>query len=190
MLAEADYSLTEQAHLGESARYSGDDKLLVQFYSHAHHNQSKSAEAGRPIFEQVDYVRIMQPGNKDSIIERPARDTDKQRFRRQYEFYKTHKDGVEVEGTPLTEWPGITRAQAEELKYFNVLTVEQLVGMSDSNAQKIMGVNLLRQRAKAYLEAAEIESAAEALQERDNKIKELEGVILKLSARLDALEDE
>jgi hypothetical protein len=189
MLAEADYGLTEMAHNGQSNRFAGDETLLVQFYTRPHLNQTKTTEAGRPIYEDAEYIRILQPGNKDSIIERPARDTDRQRFPKHYQHFKSRQEGEFMSGTPLSEWPGVSRAQVEELKYFNIHTLEQLVGMPDVQAQKIMGVNLLKDRAKKYLEAAQVESAAAAIKERDDRIVQLEGVISKLSARLDALEE-
>lgn len=190
MLAEADYSLTEQAHQGESGRFIGDETLLVKFDYRPKHNQTKSAEAGRPIFEEVAYITIMQPGNKDSIVERPANEMDKQRFPKHWQKFEARQSQDHVEGTLLEQWPALTRSQVEELKYLNIRTLEQLVAMSDSNAQGIMGIQALRTKAKAYLEAADIQAAAEELAERDAKIDQLLKANEALMERVEKLEAE
>ena len=75
-----------------------------------------------------------------------------------------------VEGTPLAEWPIMSRSQVEELSFHNVKTVEQLVAMSDSLASQFMGMNGLKAKAKMWLEDSE-ETA------RINKIQSLEAAI-------------
>jgi len=185
MLEEADYGLTEQAHQGDQGRYAADEVLLVRFFNHPKLDQTKSAEMGRPIYKEVAYIQIMQPGNKDSIIQRPASEMDRARFPRHWRKYQENSDETLVEGTLLEQWPGINKAQVEELRYFNIRTVEQLVQMSDSNAQGMMGINMLKQKAKAFLEAATIESAATEIAARDARIKQLEENMAKLLAEQD-----
>src|SRR6056297_3549487 len=142
MLAEADMGMTSAA-MGNGA---GDEQLLVRFYMHPKQNQTKSKEMGRPIFEDREYIEIIQPGNKDNIIRRPASQLDLQRFPEHYKKWKARQtDEVHVEGTLLSEWPGATKSQVSELQYLNVLTVEQLAGLADNHAQGMMGVNLLKQ---------------------------------------------
>jgi hypothetical protein len=171
MRAEADYGMTDMAH--NNSRYHGDEKLLVKFFKHPRQDIVRSQEAGRPIFAEEDYIQIMQPGNKDSIVIRPATDRDKDRFAEHYRKYQAREDQSEAEGTPLSEWPAVTRAQVEELKFLNVFTVEQLAGMSDSNAQNIMGISLLKQKAAKYLETADKEATAEKLAELEAKYQAL-----------------
>ncbi|MCA1807636.1 MAG: hypothetical protein LC687_07295, partial [Actinobacteria bacterium] len=144
-------------------------------------------EEGRPIYAETDYIQIMQPGNKDSIVERPARPADKQRFSKHWAAYESRVGAPTMEGTPLEEWPAISRSQVEELKFFNVHTLEQLVGMSDSNAQGIMGVNLLKERAQKFLEMAEASAAAEQLVAQQEENERLQGLIEELSAKVEAL---
>ena len=58
-------------------------------------------------------------------------------------------------GTPLEQWPQITRSQVKEAKYFECHTVEQMSNLSDAHCQKLgMGFQELRNKAKAYLAAA------------------------------------
>jgi hypothetical protein len=56
-----------------------------------------------------------------------------------------------TEGMPLSEWPQITRTQAEELSFMNAKTVEQLASMKDSNLGAIMGGYALREKAQKWL---------------------------------------
>jgi len=180
MLQESDYGMTDMAMQGQQGRFSADDTLLVKFYMHPGLNQAKTKTEGRPIYEERPYVSIMQPGNKDSIIQRPATERDKQRFSRHWEKFQSREKDEGIEGTLLEEWPGLTRSQVEELKYLNIRTVEQLANVSDSNAQGVMGVNMLRQKAAAYLETSKDNATAEALEAANARIDELSKIIIDL----------
>lgn len=134
-------------------QHAGDEFLAVRFMLKPKKNQAKSEEAGRPIVEDVEYIEIMQPGNKDNIYCQPATDMDKSRFAQHYQMWKarTSDDDPQLIGTPLAEWSGVTRSQAEELQFFNVRTVEQLANMADSNTGNMMGLIGLKEKAKKYL---------------------------------------
>lgn len=180
MLEEADFGLTDRAMQGNTNRFAGDQNLMVKFFYHPRINKAKSQEAGRPIYEEVPYIQINAPGNKESEIIRPATDLDKRRFPVHFEKFMARQNQDEAtEGTILEEWPQITRSQVEELKFLNIRTVEQLASVSDSNAQNVMGINMLRQKAKTWLEKNN---------DTDAKLKEAQNTIDALTARLDALE--
>jgi len=167
MLNEAEHGITDLAM--NNSRFHGDETLLVKFYKHPKENSAKSAEAGRPIFEEVPYIQIMTPGNKDSIVIRPATKMDKQRFAEHYRKFEAREDQEGIEGTLLEEWAGISRSQCEELKYLNIRTVEQLVAVSDANAQNVMGINFLKQKATKYLEDTKGDATAAALADMQAK---------------------
>ena len=190
MLAEADMGITSMAmDSSQNSRFAADNVLLVKFFDHPKLNQSRSAEEGRPIYEEIPYIQIMQPGNKDNIIQRPATDMDKHRFAEHFNRYKARASEDHLEGTLLESWPGVTRSQCEELRFFNVRTVEQLACMSDSNSQGMMGINLLKQKAAAYLEDADANAAKQALADQKTKNEELMAMIAELSAKVDAQEE-
>lgn len=176
-LAEADYSQTEGAYLAPNNRFFGDDTLLVKFYMKPTKNRVKSIESGRPIFDDVVWVSIMVPGNKNTIVERVARDTDKKRFSKHFSAFEDHGTEEYVSGTPLDSWPVLSRSQVEEMKFFNIRTVEQLANMNDTDAQKFMGIATLRTKAKMFLEAAEggapMEALQEAMEQKDNELNAL-----------------
>lgn len=187
-LPEADYGLTESAFQGDAGRYAHDDVLLVKFFYHPRLQQTKSEEAQRPIYEDEAYIQIMQPGNKDSIVIRPAMEMDKQRFPDHWKKFLARDDQDSVQGTLLEEWPGITRSQVEELKFFNIRTVEQLAQISDSNAQNIMGIQMLKSKAETYLENSEKEALASDLAKKDEQIAELLARMERMEKHTDGLE--
>ncbi len=161
-----------------------DDTLLVRFFMHPMPDAAKTAEEGRPVFTDTVHIEIRIPGAKDAVARR-ATQRDIDRFPRHYQAFQ---DRVELpeEGTLLSEWPMITRSQVEELSFFNVKTVEQLIAMSDQNSSNFMGIQKLKQLAKDWLEEtqgenAKIEKLEADLAERDKQISALAG-------RLEALE--
>jgi hypothetical protein len=189
-MQEADMSLTNMAMGGNTARNAGDEHLLVRFYLHPKMDKTASQEEGRPIYKEVPWIHIMQPGNKESIIHRVATDMDKARFSEHFRKFEARESQDVMEGTPLSEWPGISRAQAEELKFFNVYTVEQLCGMSDSNAQNFRGMGELKRRAQAFLDISKVNADAEALAAAEKRNQELEDTVADMAKRLAALESE
>jgi len=183
MLQEADYGLTDSAfQMNDNNRYAGDHMLLVKFFVHPKLDSTRSAEEGRPIYIDREYVQIMQPGNKDSIIMRPATDMDKQRFAEHYRKFKAREDQERVEGTLLEEWPGVSRSQVLELKFFNIRTVEQLANLSDNQARNIMGINLMKQRAEQWLAKAKDENTQKALDETKAELAALKEQLAQLQA--------
>ena len=187
---EADFGMTQQA-MREHDRHRGDENLYVQFFMHPMQNKAKTLEEGRPIFVDAEYVRIMVPGDKGNVVMREVRVDDKNRFPKQYQAFKNDEAEI-VEGTPLQQWGFLTAAQVEELKYFGIRTVEALSNVTDTNAQKFMGINLLRQKAREYIEATKSDAPIAQLQDeiasRDGTIEEQGNLIADLTARLDALE--
>jgi hypothetical protein len=131
-----------------------DSRLHVTFYYHPVQDEDATKKEGRPIYNEVEFIKIMVPGDATNIIEQPVDEIHKRRFRKLYEEWKRTGDGEKLQGTPLSVWPQVTRGQVEELAFFGVKTVEHLAGMSDGVIQKFMGGMALRQKAIDFLEAA------------------------------------
>lgn len=181
-MEEASYSMTESAFRHDQSGPDPLDKgLAVKFKMHPRLDPEKSKEAGRPIYVDTPYVEIMTPGNKNNIPFHRVEEKVKRRFPEQWRQFLASEEQI-IEGTPLEEWPGISRSQVEELRYMNVRTIEQLVSMSDGNAAGMMGVVALRQKAQAYLEASEKNAAAERVIEQENEIRALKEQMAQLMA--------
>lgn len=153
MEVATDWSKVQDFQMDSDPRYGMDSKLHVQFYSQPILHNAKSNEAGRPVYIDVDHIRILVPGDKLNIIERVASKDDKQRFAAHWEKYKAGR-GQDVVGTRLEGVAWMTRSKVEEYKFFGIHTVEQLADASDSVGQKFPSFYSDRDRAKKYLEEA------------------------------------
>jgi hypothetical protein len=182
-LQEADFD-----HNQFSRPDAGDDKLYVKFYPSTVQDFAATKAEGRPIFKEVDFVMIQAPGDLLKTIKRPVRPQDEQRFPRQWGAYKAGGDQDKGSGTPLEQWPMVSRAQVEELRYFKVFTVEQLAAIADNVAQKFMGIQNLKQHAKDWLGKAENSKEIVALRNQNTsqseEIEELKSSIRALSDQM------
>ena len=161
----------------DGKQYAGDDKLFVTFSTRAVKNEYKSNIAGRAIYEEVEYVRIIVPGSRD-VLDTPLDDMYRRRFAEKYAKWKASKPAEPtMEGTLLAEMPWMTKSVIAELNAINVFTVEQLVAMPDVLAKDIMGNFQLRERARNFHEAAKGEAPMLRLQQelesRDLQIQTL-----------------
>lgn len=183
MLQEASFELTDLA-MANPRQAEEDKRLLVVFSRRPWQNKLKSAEEGRPIYEERDYVTIMVPGDKDSVIDRLATDIDKARFSAQYTAFLQKQSQELAVGTPLRAVSFISQSQIKELEFFNCFTVEQLANLADSNAQKFMGINALKQLAQDFLKAAKEQAPLTAMRAELDKKDE------QLAAQAKAIEDQ
>jgi hypothetical protein len=156
----------------EEQMYEGDKRLGVQFFYDAVQNEFKSNEEGRPIFDQVAFIRIFTPGSRDVFVSR-ASEVYQRRFERQWDrFQRANTEAVD--GTPLEQATWVTVAQIAELKSVNCYTIENLADMSDVLIGKMMGALGLRERARKFLaaakEAAPLLKLTSELEKRDAEI--------------------
>ncbi len=167
------------------SRFSMDSKLYVEFFRKPILQPGKSREAGRAVYEEIDYVRIHVPGDKSSVIERPVSQQDIFRFQDRYNKWKAGQEEA-VTGTPLTALPGMNPSKIEEYKFFKLVTVEQLAEANDNLGGKFMSFQQDKQRAKVFLEVAKnnapIEKMNEELQKRDAEIENLRTMVEALQA--------
>lgn len=166
-------------------RYAMDSKLHVQFYMKPFLDQKASAEAGRPIYKDTEFIRIMLPGDKQNIIDRQVGvvEDERRRFAQHYAKFKAGQ-AEQIVGTPLTLAPFLSPAQAEEYKFFNIRTVEQLASAPDSIGTKFMGFNQHKQKAQAFLDAS---TGAEAVKELREKSEQQAAIIAQMSKQLEEL---
>lgn len=150
-LQEATYEMTGAAFQKEK---EADKALYVQFYSDVVADDVASAAEGRLICKEKDFVMIMVPGDKYSIIRRPVQPRDLQRFSDRYDAYRNKRSQEYASGTPLHTVSWLTKSQVKELEFLGCHTLENLAGMPDSTAQKFMAIQGLKQRAKDAIQAA------------------------------------
>lgn len=129
---------------------------IPRFHSRAVEMTFKSQEAGRPIFEDREFVEILIPGDRRAMANEPVNEEHKARWPREYEAFKRGQE-LPREGTPLRNWPNsqMTPARVEELAFFNIVTVEELAAVGDNHLQNLgMGARVMRQAAITFLEVS------------------------------------
>jgi hypothetical protein len=171
-----------------------DGRLLVRFTLESRLDRRRTAEEGRSVYRDVPFVTIHIPGDKTLGIHRPVNASDKRRFPIQWaRFENAQRTNMtpEMVGTPLSAWAMITPAQRNELQYFNVMTVEQLAGMSDDGAGSMMGIQKLKALAKRHVELerdnAPMVKLERELETRDNEISALKDQMKAQAETLDKL---
>lgn len=142
---------------------------IVRFYAKPKLNKVKSAEVGRPIYDEVETVEVIVAGDKhfrphfpaheptvtfDTTTQQEDRRTWAERYPEEYKAYKL-QGHQSITGTPLEAWPILGRAQVAELKALDIFTVEQIADMNDRN-RHVLGASArqLIAKAQAYIAQA------------------------------------
>jgi hypothetical protein len=175
-----------------------DRNLAVKFYFDAVHNQEKSETEGRAIFDQVVFIEKRVRGDRLNVVQRPMRDGEDRQFREAYRAFQNAEESVAT-GTPLKEWPSMTKALLEELKYLGFHTVEQLAEASDSVCSKFAGLQTYKQKAANFVrfakEAAPIAALEKVAEDARNEkevlsrqVQELAAANARMEAQIEALQ--
>lgn len=141
------------------------DLVYPQFEILTTKNDAKSKLAGRPIYDDMEVVRVRMAANKQTVAVFPAHevagwtDTDDGRVEETYAMrypdqYKKFKAGEAqaMSGTPLEELTFLTQSKRMELKALNIYTAEAL-SLLDGQNLKLLGIGgrELKNQAVAYL---------------------------------------
>lgn len=170
---------------------AGDEQLFVIFYKGTLKNEAKSLEEGRHIYDDVDCVRIIIPGDKNSLVDRPVEPNDKRRFAKQYAAFKAGaSEDEQISGTRLKEWPFLSRGQCLELEYLGIKTVEQLAEVRDDIVGRVPGMTSLKANAAVWIgkskSSAEAAKITKRLNDQDAEIATLKEVIRQQGVREEA----
>lgn len=131
-----------------------DQKKLVIFYLKPVHDPVKSREVGYPWFHDVVFVKMQDPGDNLTVIDRPARDEDRARFPRHWQMFEAGRGG-EHPGMLLDRLFPDNPAIVARLKAAAVHTVEQLAGLGAEGQRQVgMGALEWQKKAQAFLEQA------------------------------------
>lgn len=116
-----------------------DDKaLIVEFFIAPKLMGAKSKEAGRPIHEDREFVRIMIKGQDKQIVVHEVTDQHRQKFPIAYMRFKQNQP-MPLMGEPIDLMPGVGPSMAMHLKRLNLRTVEDVAGVADENTLQAMG---------------------------------------------------
>jgi hypothetical protein len=186
---EVSWETSPEAAAEGSSRGRG--KSYVFFYDAQVKNNFKSTQAERPIFETRVKIKKLVPGDSRLIIDTFAKEKDFEEYPVEYARY-IQKHANRPEGTPIDAWPILTDTQKAEFRALNIFTIEQFANLPDETGNRIMGLNDLRKKARAFILAQEAGDKLVEMEEREKMAKAKEDeqakVIADLTARLAALE--
>ena len=158
---------------------NADSRLQVRFYKKPVHQEQESIDAGRPIYKEFDFVHICVAGDTLTEIDTYALQNHKQRFPIQWANYmnRVGANDQEVVGTPVAEWPLVSKSQAEELRAMKFFTVESIASASDQQLQRMgmaagMSPYSFRDKAKTFLNLATTSAETDKREHEINALKE------------------
>jgi hypothetical protein len=118
-------------------------------------NGALSDSKGREVFDDVAFIHILFPGDRTKERRTKATAEHKMRFRREWELFERQASQAPT-GTPIEQWPMVSKGTALNLKSQNILTVEILAAVGDHVVDTItLGGRDLREKAKAWLASAD-----------------------------------
>ena len=158
---------------------NADSRLQVRFYKRPVQQEQETIDAGRPIYKEFDFVHICVAGDTLTEIDTYALASHKQRFPIQWANYMNRQgaNDQEVVGTPVAEWPLVSKSQAEELRAMKFFTVESIASASDQQLQRMgmaagMSPYAFRDKAKAFLNLATTAAETDKREHEINALKE------------------
>ena len=151
--------------------FSDTKHLHVEFRNEPVKIESRSKEAGRPIFRDQEVVVIKFVGDRRKELVAPAAEkftrdrstgrwvTYAEAFPRHYAAFRSGESAL-VEGTPLVVCDFLSPARVKEFEALNVTTVEQLAALEGASLERLgMNARELRNEAVRYLESAAAQAA-------------------------------
>ena len=158
---------------------NADSRLQVRFYKRPVQQEAETLASGRPIYKEFDFVHICVAGDTLTEIDTYVLQNHKTRFPIQWANYQNRigKDDQEVIGTPVAEWPLVSKSQAEELRAMRFYTVESIAGASDQQLQRMgmaagMSPYAFRDKAKSFLNLASDSAETDKRTQEINELKE------------------
>lgn len=172
----------------------GKDNCIPLFSLRPVQNTKETNAQGRPIFRDVEWVKIYIPGDKTTVVSKKVTDEHRERWPEQYAAFKRGQEQPVI-GTPLEQWPIMTRSQVFEFKALQIHTVENLANLADDAITRIgTGCRDLVERAKAFLIAAEAgardSQLAAKLEAKQQQIDAMQTQINELAQRLEEVTGE
>lgn len=169
---------------GAQRPYGGIPRFYIQ-------QKRLTADDGTVTFRSVEMVDIITPGDPKSTPTHKVTERIKQMYPREYDAFRKGIEAV-PQGWPIDMWTYLNEQQVNHLKALNILTVEQIAELADSNLHRIPMGRTLKNQAVAALRTKKEHDSVEAMRQKEelNKhaIKSLEDANMELQRKLEALE--
>lgn len=175
---------------GRSQTAKMNEGITPYFFLEPIKNPKRTAEEGRPIFEDQERVRIFVAGDLGTQVVHPVDTGIRERFPEAYRAFKEKRE-MHIEGTPIRQWALLTPANIAEFEAIKIFSVEALAQVADSSLQRVMGLREWREKAKTWLavnkdSAAAVKYAEENVRLND-EIGELKRQMAELGAQVTAM---
>lgn len=170
--------------------------LFIEFFTQAEADELKTRETGLETYTDVEKVKIQFVGDPKSVLVAPAHAmsfdseartqmTYAQKFPRHYQAFKEQNADL-VDGTPLSELPGITASRIAEFKGKKVNSIEALAQMDGTPLASLgMHGREWKNKAQAWLDKAK-DGAVDSKLAAQNEA--LQGQLAAMAKRLEAME--
>jgi hypothetical protein len=164
-------------------------QVLVAFGLAQVVNKDKSDAAGHEVFDDREFVKIVVPGDKNSLYFQPATDSHKRRFPKSYEAFTKREKGEATVGMPIVQWAPISRGVALTLYAAHIHTVEALAEVNDTYIDRLSIANAreLREKARAWLKQAADSAAVHQAAVREKKLQDQ---IAAMQAQMNAMQEQ
>lgn len=174
--------------------------VWAEFYHDWRLNRAESDKAGRPVYDKVEMIRIHTVGSRLNVPVHRVTPRERARFAQAYKTF-AQSGQTRHEGTPLEQYPPVTRDRVQLLKFHNVHTVEQLAEVKDNDVQGVIGLDgyAVRESARAWLEQSketakatktgrELAQLREENREAKERNEELQGRLETLMSQMQNME--
>lgn len=159
--------------LDGSSHYADMNKGITPvFYFEPIKNPSKTAEEGRPIFDQVECVKLFVAGDQLNQITSPVDERIRERFPVQYAAWRDKKEAMHISGTPIRQWPLLQPNQIAEFEALKIFSVEALAQVPDVSLMKSQGLREWRDKAKVWLETNKDANVAVKYAEENARLRD------------------
>jgi len=190
--------------VGDILERDEDRPAYVRFERRAVKDNEATLREGHYVSKDEDYALVTPPYSKDCVIKTAAKWFDYVKkqvasgrvpMAHQELWEKTYarwQDGQEppVDGTSIKDWNAISPAQCQNLINAGCRTIEDLAVANDEAMRRLgMGANDLKNKAKAWLQAAKDHGPlTEEVTQLKNQNKQLKGTIESLQEQIKRLE--
>lgn len=193
-----DIGFPSQANVTVGLGFSGErlaemnKGITPMFFIEPVENAAKTAEEGRPMFDEMECVRLFIAGDPLSQAVNPVDASIKARFPAEYKRWKEDHEDRHISGTPLRAWALLTPSQIKEFEAIGIFNVEGVASIADVNLSRSASLREWREKAIAYLAGAKdgaaiTRYAEENLRLRD-EIADLKDEMAKFADELKALQ--
>ena len=163
--------MADEFHFGQLTGETGDmgeaifkrPPNIALFYRRSVHMPYLSKQAGIPVHEGRDFVKLITPGEKDEV-DREVTELDKRMYASAWAQFQNNQEQI-PDGTPLAHlFPGSPEI-VDNLRSLKFHTVEQLAEAPDAALTSIaMGAYDFQNKAKRFLEGKGVAGKFQALE--------------------------